>query len=108
MSAVLEAEVSCAIQIVASALKELQAFKVYYQRQIADAIGQQLSNQPNVPTRHRKPLTITEASFAFDPPSWELRFGDIRVFYDLDDTQQIVFIRAVRAKPPHAKTEDVL
>lgn len=99
---------SYAIQVVPSALKELQAFKAYYQRQIVDAIDQQLPNQPNVPTRHRKPLTIAEASFAFDPPLWELRIGDIRVFYDVNESERIVFIRAVRAKPPHANTEDLL
>lgn len=96
------------VEIVPSALKELQAFKPYCQRQIADAIDQQLPHQPNVPTRHRKPLAVTEASFAFDPPLWELRIGDNRVFYDVDEAEQIVLIRSIRAQPPHANTEDVL
>lgn len=97
-----------AVQIVRSALKELQAFKPYHQRQIAEAIDRQLPRQPNLPTRHRKPLSVTEASFVFNPPLWELRIGDLRVFYDVDEQNQVVYIRAVRAKPPHARTEDVL
>jgi len=97
-----------AVQIVSSALKELQAFKPYYQRQIADAIDRPLPYQPTLPTRHRKPIQVTEASFAFDPPLWELRIGNIRVFYDVEQSRQIIYIRAIRAKPPHATTEDAL
>jgi mRNA-degrading endonuclease RelE of RelBE toxin-antitoxin system len=37
-----------------------------------------------------------------------LRVGNFRVFYDVDEAGQTVFIRAVREKPPHAETEDVL
>jgi hypothetical protein len=48
------------------------------------------------------------ASFEFEPPLWELGVGAFGVFYDVDEAGQIVFIRAVREKPPHAETEDVL
>lgn len=97
-----------AIQIVPSALRELQSLKSFYQRQIADAIEEQLQHEPTTATRRRKILNVTEASFAFDPPLWELRIGDFRVFYDVDDKGKNVFIRAVREKPPHAMTEEVL
>jgi mRNA-degrading endonuclease RelE of RelBE toxin-antitoxin system len=79
-----------------------------YRRQIVSAIEGQLYHQPTVPTRHHKPLSVDEASFAFEPPLWELRVGDVRVFYDVDQQQQTVYIRAVRAKPPHAATEEGL
>jgi mRNA-degrading endonuclease RelE of RelBE toxin-antitoxin system len=97
-----------AVQIVPSAIREIQSFRAYYQRLISDAIDCQLHDQPTVSTRHRKPLPVTEASFAFEPPLWELRVGDIRVFYDVDEEQQTVYVRAVRDKPPHSTTEDVL
>ena len=96
------------IEIVPSALKELQEIKVFYRRQIADAIDQQLQPQATTPTRHRKILEVTEASFAFDPPLWELRIGDFRVFYDVAEHSQTVYVRAVREKPPHATTEEIL
>lgn len=96
------------VRIVPSAVTELQAFKPFYRRRIAAAIEGQLYHQPMLPTRHRKPLSASEASFPFEPPLWELRVGDVRVFYDVDEQEQTVQIRAVRAKPPHATTEEVL
>jgi len=100
--------VAFVIQIVPSALEELKGVKVFYRRQIADAIDEQLSNQPTGATRNRKVLAVSEASFAFEPPLWELRVGDFRVFYDVDEESQTVYVRAVRDKPPHATTEEVL
>ena len=96
------------VQIMPSALAELKAIKVFYRRQIAHAINDQLTNQPQVETRNRKVLEQAPASFEFEPPLWELRVGSFRVFYDVDEAEQTVFIRAVREKTPHAETEDVL
>lgn len=96
------------IQIVPSALQELRALKGFYQRQIADAIDEHLLHEPTTVTRRRKPLDVTEASFAFDPPLWELRVANFRVFYDVDAEGKNVFIRAVREKPPHAISEEIL
>ena len=41
-------------------------------------------------------------------PVWELRVGEYRVFYDVDDTEHVVTVRAIRHKPPHATTEEIL
>jgi len=41
-------------------------------------------------------------------PIWELRVGEFRVFYDVDEEAQTVFVRAVRHKPPHKTTEEIL
>ena len=38
------------------------------------------------------------------PPIWQLRIGDHRVFYDVDEGERRVFVRAVRRKPPHRTT----
>lgn len=103
-----EEPVAFTVQIVPSALQELQAFKPYYRRQISDAIDEQLPHQPTLPTHHRKPLSVTDASFPFEPPLWELRIGDVRVFYDVDEENDVVYVRAIRDKPPHSTTEDVL
>jgi mRNA-degrading endonuclease RelE of RelBE toxin-antitoxin system len=97
-----------AIQIVPSALAELQAIKAFYRGQIVQAIDERLPHQPLVPTRNRKPLPDVEPSFACQPPLWELRVGDYRVFYDVDEADQTVYVRAVRDKPPHATTEEVV
>jgi mRNA-degrading endonuclease RelE of RelBE toxin-antitoxin system len=100
--------VAFAVEIVPSALEELKAIKAFYQRQIAEAIDEQLLHQPTAPTRNRKLLTVSEASFTFEPPLWELRIGDFRVFYDVEHDKQTVYVRAVREKPPHATSEEIL
>ena len=97
-----------ALQIMPSALAELQSIKVFYRKQIVKAIDEQLTHQPVVPTRNRKPMPDVEPSFACDPPLWELRVGHFRDFYDADEVNQIVYVRAVRDKPPHAATEEVI
>ena len=53
-------------------------------------------------------LPVLETSFAFDPPLWDLRVGDFRVFYDVEEKTQMVYVRAVRDKPPHATSEESL
>ena len=97
-----------AVQIMPSALAELKAIKGYYRRQIALAIEEQLPHQPLVETKNRKLLESPPATFEHEPPLWELRVGSVRVFCDVDEAGQVVFIRAVREKPPHAETEDVI
>ena len=42
------------------------------------------------------------------PPVWELRIGEYRVFYDIDEAARLVSVLAVREKPPHAPTEEVI
>jgi mRNA-degrading endonuclease RelE of RelBE toxin-antitoxin system len=101
-------EVPFSVEIMPSALDELKAVHVYYRRQIGQAIREQLVHQPTVETRNRKLLVDPQPSFECEPPLWELRVGAYRVFYDVDDSAQIVFVRAVREKPPHAETEDIL
>jgi mRNA-degrading endonuclease RelE of RelBE toxin-antitoxin system len=99
---------SFTLEIMPNALAELKSIKVFYRRQIRDAIDAQLASQPLAPTKNRKLMGDPETSFACDPPIWELRVGEYRVFYDVDETTQTVFVRAIREKPPHATTEEVL
>lgn len=96
------------VQIVPSALQELRAIQVFYRRQIAAAIDEQLMHQPTVETQHRKRLENVQPSFEHEPPLWQLHIGDFRVFYDVDEAHASVFVRAVREKPPHATTEQIL
>lgn len=96
------------IKIVPSALDELKAIDAYQRRQIIHEIDGQLTQQPTVATRNRKQLTDLRLGFACEPPIWELRIGRYRVFYDVESDSQTVFVRAVREKPPHARTEDIV
>jgi mRNA-degrading endonuclease RelE of RelBE toxin-antitoxin system len=89
--------------------RELKNFAVFEQRRVTDAIRQHLLQTPNVETRNRKCLGFeVTANFEFVPPLWELRVGGIRVFYEIDDAAGIVYIDAVRRKPPDRTTDKVL
>ena|SRR5579883_2281274 len=87
------------------ALEELKRIRVFDRRRIIQAIEEQLTHEPDVATRNRKPLAEVQADFSHDLPLWELRVGDFRVFYNIEDA---VFVRAIRDKPPHQTTERVL
>jgi mRNA-degrading endonuclease RelE of RelBE toxin-antitoxin system len=87
---------------------DLKRIKVFLRRQIIDAIDKQLSHVPTRTTKKRKILHGLIPPFDSDPPVWQLSVGEYRVFYDVDEVETIVYIRAVRHKPPHKTTEDVL
>jgi mRNA-degrading endonuclease RelE of RelBE toxin-antitoxin system len=41
-------------------------------------------------------------------PVWELRVGEYRIFYDVDEVASVVIVRTIRHKPPHKATEEIL
>ena len=67
----------------------------------------QLVHQPTQATRNRKPLAGLTPKFEHVPPVWELRVGDFRIFYDVDESIPVVNVRAVRRKWPHQTTEQI-
>jgi mRNA-degrading endonuclease RelE of RelBE toxin-antitoxin system len=73
-------------------LSHLQAFTAREQKILRDALSEQLSYEPNVPTRNRKEMRPNFLSL------WELRIGDFRVYYDIDEEESIVDIRAIGIK----------
>ena len=87
---------------------DLKRVPVHDRRRILDAIETQLSYQPTMATRNRKILLDLTPAWEANPPIWELRVGSYRVFYDVDEDQNEVYVRAVREKPPHKRTEDIL
>ena len=73
-------------------LSHLRAFTAREQRIIRDALIEQLSYEPTVQTRNRKEMRPNLLAV------WELRIGDFRVYYDVDEGESIVDIRAVGIK----------
>lgn len=90
---------------VADDLKPLRAGD---RNRILDKIDQQLKDSPTQQTRNKKPLVGLKPPWEHEEPIWELRVGKYRVFYDVDEAGQQVVVRAVREKPPHRTTEDIL
>ena len=88
--------------------KDLKRLAAYYRRKVIQAIETQLPHDPTRPTRNRKLLVNLIPPWAAEPPVWELRVGDYRVFYDVSEDEGVVYVRAVRRKPPGTATEDIL
>lgn len=91
-----------------SVAEDLAGLRAYDRARIVDEIEEQLTDQPAVATRRRKIMPDLEPPFDAVPPIWELRVGDWRVFYDVEEAAKKVFVRAVRNKPPHKTTEEIL
>ncbi len=81
---------------------------MYYRNQILVAIKKQLTYTPDSPTRNRKLLPNLIPTWEAVPPIWELCVGEYRVFYDVSAKEEVVYVRAVRRKPPGKKSEEIL
>ena len=96
------------IEITDLAVEELRAIRAFDRRRIVDAIRAQLSQEPTVATRHRKCLEAAVPDFEHEPPIWELRVGDFRAFYDVDEDARVVSVRAVRRKEHGRTTGEII
>jgi len=96
------------IELWPAARAELEAIRPFDRRKVTDAMRSQLVHEPLTVTRNRKPLPGAVAGFEFEPPLWELRVGEFRVFYDVSEPTLNVNVRAVRRKPPGKTTAEIL
>ena len=87
---------------------DLSQIRVFERRQILDRIEEQLLYEPAVETRNKKPLVGVEPTWEHEKPVWELRVGEVRVFYDVKVAAEQVTIRVIRHKPPHKTTQAIL
>ena len=95
--------------VVSEGVKEdLKVVRAYDRHIILDAIETQLLYTPMIETKQRKLLHNLVPPFDAIPPIWQLRVGSFRVFYDVQKTEHRVYIRAIRRKPTHRQTEEVL
>jgi len=97
-----------AIELAKSVEKDLSEFRAFDRNRILKSIEEQLSRKPCVETRNRKSLVNLIPPFEAVPPIRELRVGEYRIFYDVDEDEEVVDVRAIRRKPPHATTEEIL
>ena len=96
------------IRFAESVEDELRKIQVYYRNRILDSIEEQLTHEPETATRNRKLLENLTPPWQTVAPIWELRVGEYRVFYDVSAAESVVYVRAVRKKPPGTSTEDIL
>jgi len=71
-------------------------FRILTTRQqvaVLDTVEKQLQYQPSVETRNRKPMRPNPVA------PWELRTGNLRVYYDIeDDPEHVVYIERLESK----------
>lgn len=96
------------IQIAKGAEDDLKKLVAFHRNTILDAIERSLAYEPARPSRNRKVLIGLVPPWTAEPPIWELRVGEYRVFYDVADEEQVVYIRAIRKKPAGKRTEEIL
>ena len=96
------------ILYVESVHQDLKSLKAKDRTRILDKIEEQLTNDPGATTRNKKEIRGLDFPWEFEEPAWELRIGEFRVFYDFDEKAKKLTIRAIRHKPLHKTTEDIL
>jgi mRNA-degrading endonuclease RelE of RelBE toxin-antitoxin system len=96
------------IRFARDVVQDLRGIPAFHRARIVAAIEEQLGRAPTVATRNRKPLVNLIPPWPADPPIWELRVGAYRVFYDVDQEEQVVSVRAIRRKPSGQTTGEIL
>ena len=73
--------------------EHLRALTARQRATIFDSVDEQLAQQPTLETRNRKPMRPNPLA------PWELRIGDLRVYYDIEEKpENVVTILAVGIK----------
>ena len=80
------------INVTVGAQSDLRWFTAYAQRIVVDGIELHLRHQPTVGTRRIKTLRPNPIA------GWELRLGDYRVLYDVDEANRVVSVQVIGEK----------
>jgi mRNA-degrading endonuclease RelE of RelBE toxin-antitoxin system len=75
---------------------DLYYYDAFERKKIADALRAQLGHEPLIETRNRKRLRDNPIS------PWELRAGEYRIFYGVDETARKVIVAAIGHKVHNA------
>ena len=81
------------IEYLQTALAHLRFLTARQRSVVFTGVDQQLMHEPTVETRNRKQMRANPLA------SWELRLGDLRVYYDVEEQpEQLVKIAAIGIK----------
>jgi mRNA-degrading endonuclease RelE of RelBE toxin-antitoxin system len=100
--------VAFTIVVEPAAKVDLDALRAFDRRRIVDAVDADLLHEPAAGSRKRKRLGELETGFEYEPPLWELKVGEYRVFYNVNEGTRTVRIWSVRFKPPGKTTAEVV
>ena len=96
------------VRLARDVVPDLRRLRAHDRQRVIHAIETRLTHVPTLPARNRKRLAGLVPPWTAEPPVWELRVGEFRVFYDVAIEDNIVYVRAVRPKPRGATTEEIL
>ncbi len=96
-----------AIRLDQDAVAEIGELRASERKRVLDAIEKQLAHEPAEASRRRKMLSGLAPPWEQVRPVWQLRVGDLRVFYDVDESGRTVTVRSVRRKE-RKRTEEIL
>ena len=77
------------LELTPEARDDLRWLRKFEQKIIIEGIEARLQSEPATQTRNRKPLRPNDLA------SWELRIGKYRVFFDIDEKEESIKIKAV-------------
>ena len=78
------------------AIEQLAELSTYQQRIVLDEIDEQTTHRPAQTARHKKTLEDFQPDWWDIPlPVWQLRVGDFRVLYGVNETAKLVTIMCV-------------
>jgi mRNA-degrading endonuclease RelE of RelBE toxin-antitoxin system len=89
-------------------VRELDALRALERVRLLKEVDEQLSREPLAESRRKKVLHGLVPPWDQVGPVRQLRVGDFRVFYDVDEPNTTVIVRAVRRKQRHKTTEEIL
>ena len=90
------------------AVREMDLLRAFERVRILEEVEAHLSREPLKESRRKKVLHGLVPPWDQAGPLWQLRVGDLRVFYDVDEPNRTVIVRAIRRKPPHRTTKEIL
>ena len=80
------------IELSEDAERQLVTVAAHGRAILVDAMKKQLRHEPTSPSRHRKQLKPNPLA------AWELRVGEFRVFYNVDQSRSAVLVVAIGMK----------
>src|SRR5271166_6179385 len=96
------------IEFSESVTQDLADLRAFDRKRLLDQIDSHLKHEPKGQSRNKKKLRPLIPPWENARPVWELRVGEFRVFYEVEEEESRVVIRAIRHKPPHKTIEEIL
>jgi mRNA-degrading endonuclease RelE of RelBE toxin-antitoxin system len=77
------------------AIKHIRALPADRRAMVVDQVEQRLTHEPTVPARNRKRMDPDKKLFV---APWELRLGDVRVYYAVEEQKAIVLAVGIKER----------